>query len=133
MSYLVDSDWIIEALRGKPDALSLISTLRVNGVAISVLALAEVSEGAYRSADPRRHLAILQQFLLGFRLISVTPSVARRFAQERADLRRQGTPIADIDLLIAATALRYQLTLVTRNVRHFERIPNVQLHGPDQR
>ena len=65
MSYLVDSDWIIEALRGKPDALSLLATLRGDGVAISVLTLAEVSEGAYRAADRGRQLATLEQFLIG--------------------------------------------------------------------
>jgi tRNA(fMet)-specific endonuclease VapC len=128
--YLFDTDRIIDALHGKPEALSLVTTLRLSGVAISVISLAEVSEGAYGAGDPRHKLANLRQFLAGFRVINVTPSVARRFAEERAQLRSIGSPIADLDLLIAATALRYRLTLVTRNFAHFERVPHLLLHRP---
>ena len=45
-------------------------------------------------------------------------------------LRRQGQLIPDLDLLIAATALAHDLTLVTRNRHHFERIPDLRLHSP---
>jgi tRNA(fMet)-specific endonuclease VapC len=106
VKYLVDSDWIIEALRNRPGARALISTLSVDGVAVSVVTFAEVAEGAYLSANPVRELAAVRRFLDGFRIVNVTPSVATRFARERANLRRSGTPIADMDLLIAATALR---------------------------
>jgi tRNA(fMet)-specific endonuclease VapC len=50
------------------------------------------------------------------------------FARTRADLRRSGQLIADLDLLIAATALHHDLTLLTRNVRHFARIPGLRLY-----
>jgi predicted nucleic acid-binding protein len=49
-----------------------------------------------------------------------------RFAFIRADLRRRGQLIPDLELLIAATALHHDLTLLTRNVRHFDRIPELR-------
>jgi predicted nucleic acid-binding protein len=56
--------------------------------------------------------------------------IAERFARMRAALRRQGQFIPDTDLLIAATALAEELPLITRNIRHFERIPEPRLHQP---
>jgi tRNA(fMet)-specific endonuclease VapC len=53
---------------------------------------------------------------------------AEVFGGVRADLRRQGKLIPDLDLLIAATALRHNLTVVNRD-EHFRRIPGLKLHG----
>jgi predicted nucleic acid-binding protein len=58
--------------------------------------------------------------------ISTIP-IAERFAWLRSALRRQGMLIPDMDLLIAATALEHDLTLVTRNLSHFSRIPELRL------
>jgi predicted nucleic acid-binding protein len=54
-------------------------------------------------------------------------AIPRRFAALRGDLRRQGPIIADMDLLIAATALHHDLSLLTRSGRHFQRMPNLRL------
>ena len=58
----------------------------------------------------------------------MTTEIAERFASLRATLRRQGQPLADMDLLIAATALEHDLTLVSRNALHFARVPGLRLH-----
>lgn len=54
----------------------------------------------------------------------------KHFARIRGELRRQGLGIPDADLLIACTALAHDLTLVTRNFRHFERVPALRIHQP---
>jgi predicted nucleic acid-binding protein len=51
-----------------------------------------------------------------------------RFASLRASLRRRGELIPDFDIVIAATALVYDLTLLTYNLRHFSRIPDLRIH-----
>ena len=48
----------------------------------------------------------------------------------RASLRQHGHLIPDMDVFIAATALEHDLALITRNTRHFERIPDLQLYQP---
>jgi tRNA(fMet)-specific endonuclease VapC len=53
--------------------------------------------------------------------------IARRYAIERGALSAKGQVIAQPDLFIAATALHHHLVLVTRNRRHFERIPELVL------
>lgn len=61
-------------------------------------------------------------------VIPVDRSVADRFAMVRAELRASGMLIPDMDLLIAATALTHDLTLVTGNMRHFDRVPGLRIH-----
>ncbi len=47
----------------------------------------------------------------------------QRFARIRGDLRQRGQLIGDPDILIATTALYYDLILLTRNKKHYQRIP----------
>lgn len=54
----------------------------------------------------------------------------QRFAAIRAELRRTGRMISDLDIIIAATALQYDLTLLTFNRRHFERVTGLRLYQP---
>jgi predicted nucleic acid-binding protein len=65
-----------------------------------------------------------------FSLLPVSPPIAERFAEIRAHLRRRGELLADFDILVAATALHHDLTLLTFNARHFRRIPDLRLFPP---
>jgi tRNA(fMet)-specific endonuclease VapC len=132
VKYLFDTDCIIDGLNGLQDAIVLIRTLGREGGAVSVISLAEIYDGIYAGADPAQDLVVARRFLAGFKVLDVTRPIVARFAQERANLRRRGTPLADFDLLIAATALTYDLTFVTRNIRHFERIGSLKLHRGDE-
>ena len=69
----------------------------------------------------------MQELLSTFAIVSVESSTAFQFAELRAFLRRRGRLIPDMDLLIAATALEHDLTLVTRNHRHFARVPGLRV------
>ena len=130
MRYLIDADWLIDAGIGRPRAIHVLNQLSLDGVAVSVIAVAELYEGAFGSADPEATLAKFRKFLGSYALLPVTDRIVERFARQRAALRRQGQLIPDMDLLIAATALEENLTLVTRNLRHFDRIPDLRLYQP---
>ncbi|MHB8578184.1 MAG: type II toxin-antitoxin system VapC family toxin [Dehalococcoidia bacterium] len=128
MKHLVDSDRIIDWLLGRRDAIQLLAQLLPDGLAISVISLGEVYEGVYYGRDPAANERNLLRLLESFVLLDVTPGVARHYALLRGELRRQGLLIPDPDLLIASTALEHNLTLVTRNLRHFNRVPGLQIH-----
>lgn len=130
MRYLVDSDWLIDAATGRPRAQQTLARLSDNELAVSIIAVAEVYEGAFGTPDPQVTLAGLRAFLSEFVILPLTDPIAARFAGLRAALRQQGQLIPDMDLFIAATALEEELTLVTRNVRHFHRIPELRLDQP---
>ncbi len=53
-----------------------------------------------------------------------------RFAELRARLRQQGQLIPDLDLIVGATALVHELTVLTFNVRHLGRIPGIHIYRP---
>jgi toxin FitB len=61
-------------------------------------------------------------------VLPLNRTIMRRFARLRGASRQQGQGLPDADLLIAATALNHGLTLVTRNRRHFQRVPQLTLH-----
>ena len=130
MRYLVDSDWLIDAFRGIPSAVDLLARLRDEGLAVSIVSYGELFEGAVGAADPATELIRFRRFLARLALLPLDDAVMERFAFIRADLRGRGQLIPDLDLLIAATTRHHDLTLLTRNVRHFRRIPELRLYQP---
>ncbi len=128
MRFLLDSDWIIDATIGIPDALQAIEDTRPEGIAVSTAAMAEIFEGAYVLAAPSAGLMTYRRILAGCTVLDVTEPIAETFAKVRFALRKQGNLIPDMDLLIAATALAFDLTLLTRNRRHFNRVPGLRLY-----
>jgi tRNA(fMet)-specific endonuclease VapC len=126
--YLVDSDWLIDAFLGVPTAVNLLAMLRDEGLAVSIISYGELFEGALGAPDPATELARFRRFLARLALLSLDDRTMERFSRLRAELRRRGQLIPDLDLLIAATALHQDLTLLTRNVRHFNRIPELSLY-----
>jgi predicted nucleic acid-binding protein len=131
MAYLLDSDWVIYALAGRSRALSPLEQLSSQHIGVSVITLAEVYQQAFASTNPDAYLATYRGFIAPFRVIPVTEPIAVRFAEIRALLTRRGELIADFDMLIAATALHYNLTVLTFNLRHFSRIPDLTFYQPD--
>lgn len=75
-----------------------------------------------------QHLEGFHRVLGRIRVLPLDRATMRRFAQIRGDLRAEGLLIGDFDTLIAATALENDLTLITHNTRHFERVPELRLY-----
>ena len=132
MSNLIDTDLIIDGLNNQPYVLEGLEKRAETGVAVSIISLGELYEGAYRDPDPDPRLAGMRQFLAGYQVLGLSEDAMVVFARERERLRRQGQLIPDLDLLIAATAVASGLTLVTRNTRHFARITGLQLASIDE-
>lgn len=128
MSYLVDSDIVADWLRGRSSAVTLLSELTADGIAISLITYGEIYEGIYFGYDSQRNEQGFKDFLRTVNVLPLNRLIMRRFAHLRGTLRQQGRPIGDPDLLIAATAIYHDLTLVTNNARHFERIPDLKRH-----
>ena len=123
MKYLVDSDWVVDYLAGKQQAVSLLTSVWQDGIAISLITLGEIYEGIYYGRDPQRSEAVFRQFLRSVDVLPLNRSIMQRSARIRGDLRQRGQLIGDPDILIAATALYHNLTLLTRNKKHYQRVP----------
>ncbi len=133
MQYLLDADWVINALARKRGADRIITELSPAGIAIAITTVGEIYEGAFGSPDPAAHLRSLRTFLSPFPVIPPDDAIIERFAQIRSDLRRQGQLISDFDILAAATALQYNLAVLTFNTRHFSRIAGLDLYPITER
>jgi tRNA(fMet)-specific endonuclease VapC len=128
MTYLVDTDYVADFLKGYQSATTILERLIVEGIGISIITFAEVYEGIYYGQNRAVHEQGFHRFVSTAPVVPLTRSVARQFARIRGDLRAKGFLIPDPDLYIAATAIQHHLTLVTRNLKDFERIPRLRLY-----
>lgn len=128
MTYLLDTDWVASWLNGQADAIKLIKNISKDGLAISLITFGEIYEGIYYGRNPKVAEQAFKNFLSGVILLPLNKSVMKQFARIRGDLRKQGMIISDNDILIAATAIFHGLELVSRNIGHFNRIPQLKIY-----
>ena len=131
MAFLIDADWVIDALGARRGAFAAVHALAPQGVSISRVTIGEIYEGAFGFPDPQLQLARLRHFLGTFDVLDLNDEIMERFAAIRAYLRRTGQMIPDFDIVLAATALHYDLTVLTYDIRHFQRIPGLKLYGSE--
>lgn len=131
MPYLFDTDAISELLRPRPlpRYVEWLRSVAREDQFTSAVAVGELYKGAFRSAARERHLTNIEERVLpSVTVLPYDAAVARVFGRVRAGLEEAGTPLPDADVQIAATALHHGLELVTGNLKHFERIPDLPLN-----
>lgn len=97
---------------------------------ISTITISEIVYGAWKSAHPRRHLENLEKVLLpAVNILAFDAKAAYVRGAVRARLEREGKSLALADLEIAAIAIANDLTLVSGNLRHFERIQELRVEN----
>ncbi len=130
MPYLIDTDWVIDLLASVPEAVQLLDRLAQDGIAVSIITYMEAYQGVERSPHPEEAQNQLSALLDSLPVVSLSPAVAQRCARLRETLRKQGKRVnaRSLDLIIAATALEYNLTLVTRNTEDYADVPGLKLY-----
>lgn len=130
MPYLIDTDWVIDLLASVPEAVQLLDRLAQDGIAISIITYMEAYQGVERSPHPEEAQNKLSALLDSLPVVSLSPAVAQRCARLRETLRKQSKRVnaRSLDLIIAATALEYNLTLVTRNTEDYADVPGLKLY-----
>lgn len=133
--WVLDTNTISYFFRGDPQVVPRLKALRPADLGIPAVVAYELRYGLLRlpnhMAQPR--LEALDTLLRPMVSLPFDDQCAGHAARLRVQLEALGTPIGPHDLLIAATALRHQATLVTRNVREFSRVPALECvnwHGP---
>jgi tRNA(fMet)-specific endonuclease VapC len=94
-------------------------------IAIPSVVLFELEFGLAKLSQPERRRQQLQELLDLVLVLPFGPGEARAAAEIRVALERAGTPIGPYDLLIAGSVLHHRATLVTHNMREFERVPGL--------
>ena len=136
MSYLLDTNVISETIRRRQDKLVIgwLEQVPAEALFLSVLTLGEIRKGVERLTDKKRREKLrlwLEHELPAWfegRVLPIDLAVADRWGRLLAET---GRPVPTIDSLLAATALHYELRLVTRNARDFA-YPGLEVINPWQ-
>ncbi len=124
--YFLDTNICIYVLKSHSDKIRYKFNATPD-LAISSVVYAELCFGIENSESPKKaqRWQQLKQFTQRLQIIAWDKEAAKHYGAIRAILKRQGTPIGNNDLLIAAHALSVNTILVTNNVREFNRVPNL--------
>lgn len=126
MRLMLDTNICIALIKQKPPGvLKKFNDFQVGDICISSVTLAELRYGVAKSQFQEKNQAALDDFILPLEIAVFDESAANYYGALRASLERKGTPIGAMDLMIGAHALSQNLTIVTNNVREFNRIPNL--------
>lgn len=130
MDYLLDTTILIDLLRQKADAWKFIADHPEDKFMTSAVCEAEVWEGVYREkeANFEKRKSALQSLLASlFEVVPFDSEQSKISGQIRANLSVKGDLPGDIDVLIGAAAIVNDAILLTKNVRHFSRIPGLEI------
>ncbi len=126
--YMLDTDMASYVIRGTSTALLERFSLHLKQLCISSITVAELQFGVEKKKSP-----LLTEKVHAFcELVPAKPfgfAAAQRYGKLRSVLEKQGTPLACMDLLIAASALAENAVLVTNNTEHFCKVPRLPLEN----
>ena len=129
MQYLLDTNICVFFLRGKLNLNEIIKNKGRENCFISEITVAELSYGAENSDDPAKSYKAVNAFINGLSIIPIYGCI-KNYAKEKVRLKRLGKPMHDeFDLLIGVTAIKHKLTLVTDNVKDFERLDGINIEN----
>jgi len=120
--YLIDSDVLIDYLKGKDLILKKIVGLEGGLWSTSIICVAEILEGV-----PKKNGEMVRKMLKDMKVYEIDWMVAETFARVRKDLREKGSLIENMDLLVASTCIANNLVLITNNKKHFSRIKGLKI------
>ena len=126
LRYLLDTNLCIRVLRDRPAGLRGRFNAEADSLCISDVVLYELMFGAEKSARPVQNRTDVERFAARLSVLPFDSAAAAHTADIRATLERQGTPIGSYDVMIAGSARSRGLTVVTGNLREFNRVDGLR-------
>ena len=129
LKYLLDTNILIYVVKNRPAAARERFTRHQGQMAMSSVSWMELVYGAERSAAPERNLRDIEGLAARMEVLQFEAGAAAHTGHIRAALARAGTPIGPYDQMIAGHARSLGLTLVSNNLREFERVPGLLIEN----
>nr|WP_090715923.1 MULTISPECIES: type II toxin-antitoxin system VapC family toxin [sulfur-oxidizing symbionts] len=127
IDYILDTNICIYVVKKKPiTAFSRFSHIPSCHMAISVITYGELLYGANKSQYRHKSLSVLNNFIALTQVIQIDKNVAKHYGEIKADLSKKGQIISDNDLWIAAHVRSLDATLVSNNLKEFERVQGLK-------
>lgn len=125
---VADSDVLIDALRGREPAMARVANeLERSALGTTTITVFELSSSAKTAASRKK----IQKLLAAMRILGVDEHAAEAAARVRRELEAKGISIGGADYLIAGICLVHSATLLTRNLKHFKRVPGLKAEQGD--
>lgn len=129
MKYVLDTDILIYFLKGHAQVVEKISVFSQSELSTTIINKTELLYGAFNSVKKEQNLKKIQEFLNEIQILEFSDAASLLFAEHKAQLKKQGNLLADMDLMIASIVLAHDGILVTNNVKHFEKIKKLQFEN----
>jgi tRNA(fMet)-specific endonuclease VapC len=127
MRYMLDTNMCIYAQKNNTNVINAIKEHWQEGLCISSITLAELEYGVQASVNVNKNTIALAKFLTIVDVLPFDDGAAIEYGKICADLRKKGTPIGTMDMLISAHAKSEGLIVVTNNTREFKRVEGLEL------
>jgi tRNA(fMet)-specific endonuclease VapC len=128
--YMLDTDTCSYAIKERTPAIrERLSNIALEEQCISVVTYAELLYGVKRSSSKRINRPIVEAFVKHLAILSWDADAAEHYGDMRAALEKNGTPIGNMDMMIAAHARSLGAIVITNNVRHFKRVPGLRVEA----
>jgi tRNA(fMet)-specific endonuclease VapC len=124
---ILDTDHCIAILREKLDLREHVQA--DEELFITAISVAELTHGVQRSQHRDDNLARLEVLLAALTVLPFDEPAARRFGLLKTELEEKGEILDDLDLQIASITLTHGFPLITNNIKHFKRIPDIRLQN----
>lgn len=125
--YILDTNTLIYYFKGMGKVSDTLLQHRPRDIAIPSIVLYELEVGLAKSSNPDKRHNQLETFIKYVNIIPFGTQEEKEAATIRAILEAMGTPIGQLDVLIAGTAIAQQGILVTHNSKEFSRVKGLQL------
>jgi tRNA(fMet)-specific endonuclease VapC len=127
--WALDTNTLIYFFKGEGRVAQRLLEHSPGDIALPTIVLYELEVGIAKSSSPEKRSRQLAELVAAVRVLPFQQAEAKAAADIRASLEKRGTPIGPYDLLIAGTAMANGATLVTRNIKEFERINTLRLEN----
>ena len=134
MNYLLDTNVISETAKTSPDpkVLNFLESTPMEQLYLSALTLGELSQGIARAPENRKDRLLRWfngvKYRFSDRILPLDAQTLELWGRILGESRQKGEPLPALDAMLAATALKHDLILVTRNTKHFLNLPLLLLN-----
>ena len=125
--YLLDTNVLISMLKNKGNVRKHIKNIGLSKCFVSEISIAELFYGAAKGGR-NENFKDIEHILQMFEVLPIYPYI-ESYGKVKALLEKQGQRIDDFDILIGVTAQQNNYTMVTANVKHLGRIPNLNIEN----
>lgn len=130
MRYMLDTNICIYIIKNKPKKVIIeLKRHKPSEICVSAITYAELTYGVEKSMAVEKNRLALALLFSNIEVLNFDIKAAIHYGKIRAYLEKQGTPIGPLDMMIASHAMSLGYTVVTNNIKEFERVPDLKLEN----